>query len=178
MADGTGWLTKPLMFLSSYSPLFAMLAIRFDGCPLRIACGLAAAVGLAVLPVVMHFQRTGCPNQHTLDVVRPAGGGASAYLAGYLLPFLTVSNPSAADLAAYGVFITVTFLVHVRTEIIQVNPTLFLFGWRIYAFTDSGGLDGHLICRRRILSGDTVQAYRMTNDILLLAEENPETGTH
>ncbi|RBA33798.1 hypothetical protein DQ226_11615 [Dietzia maris] len=167
MRDGTGWLTKPLMFVSSYAPLFIMLAIRFEDVWLRAGCALAAAVGLIALPTVMRLQEVGSPTEHSVTDVEPAGSGASSYLAGYLLPFLTVSSPTAADLIAYGVFLVVAFLVHMRTELIQVNPTLFLYGWRIFSITDANGLQTHLICKERILTGDRVMAYRMTDDVLV-----------
>lgn len=169
MTDGAGWLTKPLMFLSSYAPLFVMLAIRFEDSTLRLWCTLIATAGAIALPVVMSHQRRGSPGEHIIVSVQTGGTGASSYLAGYLLPFLTVSRPTTTDLVAYGLFLLVALLVHLRTEIIQVNPTLFIFGWRIYAFTDSKGLQGHIISRARVVSGDTVRAYRMTNDVLLQA---------
>jgi hypothetical protein len=169
MSDGTGWLTKPLLFVSSYAPLLIMLAIRFEDNWLRAGCAGAAGVGFVALPVVMLLQRAGSPTKHDVSDVEPAGSGASSYLAGYLLPFLTVSSPTANDLIAYGVFLAVAFLVHMRTELIQVNPTLFLFGWRIFSITDANGLRAHLICKRRVLPGDKVTAYRMTDDILVAA---------
>lgn len=167
MTDGAGWLTKPLLFLSSYAPLFVMLAIRFDDSTLRIWCALIAVAGAIALPVVMSLQRKGFPGEHTIVSVQTGGTGASSYLAGYLLPFLTVSRPTTIDLVAYGVFLLVALLVHLRTEIIQVNPTLFIFGWRIYGFTDSKGLQGHIISKKRVVAGDTVKAHRMTDDVLL-----------
>jgi hypothetical protein len=176
MRDGTGWLTKPLMFVSSYAPLFIMLAIRFEGCWLRIVCGAIAVLGFVSLPAVIRLQKVGSAKEYALVSVQPAGGGASSYLAGYLLPFLTVSRPTTLDLIAYGVFLIVAFLVHMRTEVIQVNPTLFLFGWRIYAVTDAKGLQGHLIGKKRVLTGDKVMAYRMTDDILLAAETEPSAA--
>src|SRR5271163_2012183 len=110
MRDGTGWLTKPLMFLSSYAPLFIMLGIRFEDCVLQVVCAATAALGLVALPVVMRLERAGSTSVYSLISVKPAGSGASSYLAGYLLPFLTVSRPTALDLMAYGVFLIVAFL--------------------------------------------------------------------
>lgn len=170
MNDGTGLAVKPLLFLSSYAPLFLMLAIRFEDARLRIILAIFGVTGLLFLPLVLLIQKHGSPGQHTINVIQPAGNGASAYLAGYLLPFLTVSEPGPTDLAAYGIFLLVAFTVHVRTEMIQVNPTLFLWGWRIYAFTDTNGLQGHLICRKRVLPRDDVWAHRMTDDILIMKE--------
>ncbi|WP_141564314.1 hypothetical protein [Mycolicibacterium palauense] len=170
MADGMGVLTKPLMFLSSYAPLFGMLAIRFEDSQLRILFGVLAFAGLMLLPLILAIYKTSAPADYTICAIDPAGNGASAYLAGYLLPFLTTSNPTTPDLAAYGLFLVVAYLVHIRTDMIQVNPTLFVFGWRVYAFTDTNGLRGHLVCRTRVLVGDDIVAYRISDDLLLMAK--------
>lgn len=178
MADGTGVLTKPLMFLSSYAPLFVILAIRFETLWLRIACISIAAMGIAGLFLLMHFQHTPVDEQgkHHLLTASPAGEGASSYLAGYLLPFVTVGTPSPSDLTAYAVFFLVAYLVHARTEIIRVNPALFLFGWKVYAVTDCKGFQGHLISRakEKVVPGAKVFASRMTGDLLLLERVSDE----
>lgn len=167
MRDGTGWLTKPVMFISSYAPLFLMLAIRFEGDVLRWTCLAIGATGLVAFLIVQRLQKSGPSPEHLIVKAAAAGAGSSSYLAGYLLPFVTVASPSLQDIVAYSVFLFVAFVVHVRTDIIQVNPVLFLFGWRIYAVEDDAGFQGHLISRKRVLAGDTIKAYRMTDDILL-----------
>lgn len=171
MNDGTGFLTKPLMFLSSYAPLMLILAIRFDECLLRVACVLLAVLGVAGLRVFMGLQHDP-PEQrgrHTLVEVRHAGEGASSYLAGYLLPFVTISNPTATDLLAYLGFFVVAYVVTTRTGIIQVNPTLFLFGYRIDSIIDDRDTQRYLLSRtkERVTAGTTVWTSRMTSDVLL-----------
>ncbi|MDN3935383.1 hypothetical protein QWJ39_03515 [Arthrobacter sp. YD4] len=171
MRDGTGWLTKPVMFISSYAPLFLMLAIRFDDSVLRLTCLALGLAGIFAFLIIQQLQKSGPAPEHNVVRAAPAGSGASSYLAGYLLPFVTVPSPTLGDLGGYGLFLLVALIVHVRTDIIQVNPILFLFGWRIYAVEISGGFLGHLISRKRVLAGDKVKAYRMTDDILLARNE-------
>lgn len=174
MNDGTGFLTKPLMFLSSYAPLLLILAVRFEDCWLRILCVALAALGIAGLLVLMRLLHDPREQQgrQTLVEVQQASEGASSYLAGYLLPFVTISSPTATDLTAYVGFFLVAFLVTMRTGIIQVNPTLFLFGYRVYFITDDNGAQRYLLCRTKetITRGTTVWTSRMTNDVLLFEE--------
>lgn len=175
MSDGTtGFLTKPLMFLSSYAPLLLILAIRFEGFSLRIICVSLAVIGIVGLFVLMRFQHD-APEQrgrHTLIEARQAGEGASSYLAGYLLPFVIVDRPSMTDLAAYVGFFVVAYFITTRTRIVQVNPTLFLFGYSIYSITDTNGSERYLISRTKetITKNSTVLVSRMTNDVLLFEE--------
>lgn len=170
MNDGTGWLTKPLMFLSSYAPLFALLAIRFESLYLVISCLALALLGVASVWLLLREPQraTGSRrHRHKLKSADIAGTEASAYLAGYLLPFLTVAEPGRRDLVAYGVFLVVAGVVHARTGIIQVNPTLFVLGWTVLRVTDERGFSGFMLSRDRAREGDTVYATRLTNDVLV-----------
>lgn len=171
MNEGTGWLTKPLMFLSSYAPLLLIFAVRFEEGWLQITCAALALVGIFGLLALMRFQHEPREQQGrpTLEKVRQAGAGASSYLAGYLLPFVTISGPSLRDLAAYVGFFAVAYVVTTRTGIIQVNPTLFLLGYRVDSITDEQGSQRYLLSRTKetITRGTTVWTSRMTNDVLL-----------
>lgn len=168
---GTGWLTLPLMFLSSYAPLLLILAIRFEDSWLRLTCVALAVVGIVGLLALMclHHEPLDQQGRHTLKEVRGAGEGASSYLAGYLLPFVTIGNPSLTDLAAYVGFFVVAYVVTTRTGIIQVNPTLFLLGYRVDSITDEHGAQRYMLSRTRdsLTQGVTVRASRMTNDVLI-----------
>lgn len=171
MQDGTGYLTKPLMFLSSYAPLFLILAVRFEGPFMRVVCVVLAVLGVGGLFVLMHFQHEPPSQQGRFQLadVRQAGEGASSYLAGYLLPFVSIGDPTATDLIAYLGFFAVAYLVTTRTGIIQVNPTLFVFGYRVHLIVDAKGFQGYLVSRTKgnISAGTTVLASRMTSDVLL-----------
>jgi hypothetical protein len=177
MTGGTGVLTTPLMFLSSYAPLLALLAIRFDGATLKLVCAGLALLGVAGLLALMHFQHQAPAQQgrYTLTEVRQAGEGAASYLAGYLLPFVTIGTPSAWDLVAFVGFFLVAYAVTAKTGIIQVNPTLFLVGYTIYQVTDSWGSQRYLLSRTKeaITSGSAVKASRLSSDILLLESVEP-----
>ncbi|MCP9491906.1 MAG: hypothetical protein MSC31_18830 [Solirubrobacteraceae bacterium MAG38_C4-C5] len=102
--------TSWLWFVSSYAPLWAMLALRFDPWWLRILLAVLAMVGFAVVAVKLR-SRGGRPTDTTLTIVGDAGSEVSSYLAAYLLPFLTVADPDARDLAAYALFILVAGVI-------------------------------------------------------------------
>ena len=78
-----------------------LLAIRFGPWWLVAGCAALAAVGflggVAVLRRFRRVSRTGWP----LTAVEDRGTEVAGYLASYLLPFLTVSEPSPRDLVAY-----------------------------------------------------------------------------
>lgn len=93
-------LGRPLLFLSSYAPLFALLAIRFEQRWLQISCTVLAVTGVVSLWLLLRLDARSSPGPHTLASVKDAGGEAASYLATYLLPFLTVATPTIRDVLA------------------------------------------------------------------------------
>lgn len=158
-------LQRPLLFFSSYAPLFGILAIRFDRPALVYACiGLAGAGVVALVAIIWVHSRTN-GSDIVIASVNNAGGEAASYLAGYLLPFVTVSQPSVRDVLAYIAFIIVAGVVHSRTSAIQVNPLLFLLGWKILQVTTDSGASVFLITRVAHFTGDTVRTSRLGDDV-------------
>jgi hypothetical protein len=160
-------LGRPLLFLSSYAPLFALLAIRFQPRWLWISCVVLAALGVASLLWLLKLDNRASKAPYTLTGVRDAGGEAASYLATYLLPFLTVSTPTARDVIAYAGFLLVAALISVRSDVAQVNPLLYLLGYRVMSITDSNRLNAYLITRHSRRAGDCVQATRFRGDVLV-----------
>lgn len=160
-------LGKPLLFLSAYAPLFALLAIRFDQWWLIIGCSSLAAIGIGALVLLLRLDARSESGVHTLAAVRDAGAEAGAYLGAYLLPFLTVSNPSPRDSIAYVLFLILTGAVYLRSSVVQINPLLYLFGYRVLEVVDSNGLRAYLVTRGRCEVDETIKATRFRDDVLV-----------
>lgn len=160
-------LGRPLLFLSSYAPLFGLLAIRFEQRWLWISCTVLAVVGVLCLWLLLRLDARSAPGPHTLTSVRDAGVEAAGYLATYLLPFLTVATPTARDVVAYAGFLLVAAVINLRSAVAQVNPLLYLLGYRVLSVTDDHGLHAYMITRHRRAAGDRVLATRFRDDVLV-----------
>lgn len=160
-------LGKPLLFLSSYAPLFALLAIRFQSRWLWIPCIAIAGAGVISLALLLQLDARSSAGPHVLTSIKDAGGEAASYLAGYLLPFLTVSTPTVRDVAAYVGFLLVAATIYVRSPVVQVNPLLYLLGYRVLSVTDSRGLRAYMITRNHVPVGESVLATRFRDGILV-----------
>ena len=160
-------LGRPLLFLSSYAPLFGLLAIRFEPRWLWISCTVLAVLGVVSLWLLLRLDARSSPGPHTLTSVRDAGVEAAAYLATYLLPFLTVATPTVRDILAYAGFLLVAAVINLRSAVVQVNPLLYLLGYRVSGVTDDHGLHAYLITRRLRQAGDRVLATRFRDDVLV-----------
>ncbi|MBA2427733.1 MAG: hypothetical protein H0V60_11720 [Actinobacteria bacterium] len=78
-------------------------------------------------------------------------------------PFLTVAEPAPRDIAAYALFLVVTGIVYVRSEMTQVNPTLYLLGRRVVHVGTEQGWEGHIVIRSRVRPGAVVRTVPLNS---------------
>lgn len=136
------------LFLGSFALLFVLFAIRFETLWLQIACAALAVIGLAdMLWIGFVVTRRTAPDPVRIASVVDRGPEISGYLATYLLPFVTVSEPKIRDICAYVIFLVVLAVVYVRSEMTQINPTLYLLGRRVIHVSTEGGWNGHVIVK-------------------------------
>jgi hypothetical protein len=145
------------LFLGSYALLFLLLAIRFQPPWLWIPCLAVAIIGLADTAWIV-FVASGRtePEPIRIKAVRDTGPEISGYLATYLLPFLTVSSPTARDLMAYAAFLFVAGLLYLKSEMAQINPALYLLGRRVLHISTDSGWDGYVVVRSSLIAPGTV----------------------
>lgn len=124
-------LAKPLLVLSSYSILFALLAIRVQLFGVKLALVAMTVIGVASLILFFRLDARATPAPHTIKQVDHPGPEAGAYLASYLLPFVISAKPEVWDVIAYGIFLLVAGIVTANTGAIQVNPLIYLMRRRI-----------------------------------------------
>jgi hypothetical protein len=159
-----------LWFLSSYSPLWVMLGLRFDPCRLRIGLvtfGLACCAYVAFVLTRSAGER---PSNTTLTITGDAGTDVSGYLAAYLLPFLTVADPSTTDLVAYAIFVAVAGLVYVRSGLMQINPTVYLMSRKVLRATipvQGTTREVFVISRRDLRVASTLNAERFSDRVYI-----------
>jgi hypothetical protein len=157
------------LLLSSYAPLFAILAIRLQGTALRAGCAALAAAGFGYLGLVV-FRMAGLAavRAYPVATVDDAAGEVAGYLAAYLVPFVTVPAPSAADLVGYAILAVVIAAIFIRSELGRINPTLYLLGWRVISIS-TGEASYYLVCRRPPRPATTIDAARVAG--LLITKE-------
>jgi hypothetical protein len=154
----TDTLRRARLFLGSYTTLFVLLALRFRSGRLEIACAALALVGVVdMVWIVFGVSSRTAPEPLRVATVKDTGPEVAGYLATYLLPFLTVAEPTGRDLAAYGLFLAVSGLVYVRSEMAQINPTLYVLGRRVVRLGSDQGWEGHVIMRSSAKAGEVIR---------------------
>jgi hypothetical protein len=127
IADPKAW----MWFFSSYAPLWIMLGLRFSNTPVRITLIAFGVACFSYVAFIISRSARERPSNTELTIAGDAGADVSGYLASYLLPFLTVPEPSLTDVLAYVIFVLVAGLVYVRSGLMQINPTAYLLGRRV-----------------------------------------------
>lgn len=154
------------LFVGSYVGLFALLAIRFDTLWLQLTCiGLGVLGTIFMLWIVFVVARKSGAEPVRVTTVQDAGAEVSGYLATYLLPFLTVANPSVRDVIAYGIFLFIAGLIYIRSEMTQVNPTLYLLGRRVVKVATDGGWRGYVVVRSFPEPDDVVRVVSLNESV-------------
>ena len=160
--------TRIRLFASSYAPLFALLALRFNGILLRSILGTFAGIFLIdTLRVVVFVPRRVGANPLTIKTISDEGGQVAGYLATYLLPFLVLPSPSASDLAAYALFIAIAGIVTIRSNLTFINPTLYLFGYRLISITTEEGFAGFAIVNSPLREKDVLHEINLGSHIVV-----------
>lgn len=137
-------LLRSLLFLSSYSPVLAIMALKSYGisCPIFIFSLLfltAAVVGIALFWMIA---KRHTPFKAKVLDVESRDADLAGYLVAYLLPFLGVIATGWRDVLALALFFAFVGIVYVNSRMIYINPILALFGYHLYeikATTAQGG---------------------------------------
>ncbi len=158
------------LFASSYAILFLISAIRFDHTVLRISLFVFFAYGVVDAWFLTRYAQTKTPEAQVIKDCRDAGAEVAGYLASYLLPFVTTSDPSLADLAGYGMYLAVIALVFIRSDMAQVNPTLYALGWVVHRADVEMKGDVLVIARHRPQVGDKLHFVELA-DVLVATQE-------
>jgi hypothetical protein len=173
----TALILKIRLFFGSYAPLFAILAIRFDNRRLSAACAIVAVLSAASMFLILRAVGNIEPDPHEIRAITDQGGQVAGYLATYLLPFVTVDDPSARDVIAYAAFVAVVGIVYIQAEMAQINPLLYLIGLKVYSVTTTDGWSGFLITRRQLRVGSKVLASQLENTLALERTTDEPSGT-
>ena len=69
---------------------------------------------------------------------------------------MTIPSPGWRDLIGYSLFLGVGLVIYVRSNLVRVNPTLYLLGYRVLAIDYGNAKKQFLITRIGPRDGETV----------------------
>jgi hypothetical protein len=137
------------LFLSSYAPLFLLMAYTNRHCATTLWTLVGVTVlGLVALMWVMLALRDEVGPILRVAHARPNDGDVLAYTATYLVPFIGVDLTKIDGVVVFVGFLLVLGLVYINSDMLFVNPVLSLFGFHTFAVTDRDDHEYSLITRR------------------------------
>ena len=169
--DRSRMITRVRLFASSYAPLFVALAIKFDNSRLASVLVGVAVVSSVSLWMLLRTSSHTAPRAVTPTACRDMGGEVSAYVATYIIPFVTIGNPDARDLVAYGVVFATLCVVYINSDLVGVNPLLYLFRYRVFAVEgirldrDGVARECLVVSRRRPVAGAAIEVVDINDDL-------------
>lgn len=166
--------SRARLFVVSYAALAFMFAARFfsqDAVVISATFGAIGTWGLIDGYRLVRGAKRRAKRWVVVDDVSDAGQAVSGYLATYLLPFLGNLPANGGDWLAVGLYFLVALAIYVRTDLALVNPTLYLYGYRL-ARGVSDGREIVLISRNRVRSGDSLYVANYLD--VMIADETYE----
>lgn len=137
-----------LLFLSSYAPLFWILAYRNRDCDIAwIILTSTGALGALGLAGVMYTYRNAEGVPITVRRAKPRDTEVLSYIAGYLVPFFGLDLSQPDDWVTLGAFLLVLGVVYVNSSLVLVNPLLSLARYRAWDIVDSHDHEYLLVTR-------------------------------
>jgi hypothetical protein len=126
------------LFFISYTPLWAIFAIRSHGTVSQVVFWLLTGWGFLDTFRLIEAGLRRSTRHVRFDDISDRSGSVSGYLATYLLPFLGGPPLDLRGWFAYGVYFLVAWAVFVPSELGLVNPMLYILGWRLVEGTRRG----------------------------------------
>jgi hypothetical protein len=144
-----------------------LLSLRFQTSTPRVTALLCGEIGIALMIWILAQALQIEPQLYKVSQIEDRGEDIGNYLVAYLLPFLAVPEPSVGDSVAYIGFLLIAGLIYIRSDLVYVNPLLYVLGFRVSKVSTVQGYSGILISKRRYAAGDEFEAARIRDLVLV-----------
>lgn len=132
--------TAILLFISAYSPLFIILAIKdFDfEKAFRFKHPIAdySIIGLSILSIILLFILIGNIQRGSMAVTIKAVRSRSLDIINYTIPYLfcafDIDISKIEDIITIGLFLVLLLVLTINTQSIFINPILAIRGYTFY----------------------------------------------
>lgn len=166
-------LVSLVLFLSAYSPLMIILAIRDLNLSLPYFFGSATTSGILIFmaigsSVVTLMTVRSVENGLTVVVTKAANksGDMFGYTIPYMLSFIRVDLGDWQTLLSLVLFLSVLFIMAYRTQTVFINPVLAIAGYMLIDCTfkrDGKEVQAMVVTREPISVGDSIQLDQLSH---------------
>jgi hypothetical protein len=166
------------LFLSSFSPLFGLMAFVNRCTPAAMwTLSAACAVGVLGLLAVMAALRAEAGSNIVVQRATPMDGEVLSYIAAYLVPFLGLDLTETNDIVLFCGFLVVLCVVYINSNMLFVNPLLSIAGFHAFEVTDMQNNVFTVLTRQRdIPDGVTITPAQVDRHVRVDAHWRRENG--
>lgn len=123
---------KICLFLVSYFPLFVIMAVlHYDHNIILYSIMGVSIIGFTGLGITFYVLNRVSGEYKEATKIEPASKINFQYFLAYIIPFITIDIDSTRQLVAYSILFIFIGILYVKTELIYVNPTLVMFGYKL-----------------------------------------------
>jgi len=126
--------SRVLLFISSFSPLFAIWGVRLLPSRISVLPFCVALIGVVGTLAVLYVKRQEEGRVDEAQTASRRDTEAAAYLVTYVLP-LALPGSDWRDWLAVLLFLVIVGILYVRAGMDYVNPMLALVGYHLYEAT-------------------------------------------
>ena len=164
--------TRLLLFLSAYTPLFLIMAVKY-GLTHRIFGGCLIAISiLSIALLLLYLRAAGAMGVDRVVVGKISGKDTEAmsYIVTYLIPFLDIKIDEPTSAISLFLLFLVVGILYVHSNLIYINPTLNLLKYHLFEIELEGGKTCALLSKRSFVErGSTISVISLGDQIFLEA---------
>ncbi len=157
--------TKIFLFLSSYAPLFLILAIKnYTNVDFVIAMGIVILISIAFLIYIIKKSSEMSGEYREIKEVEDKSNQFLEYIIAYMIPFLGFSLGNITDLISLAIIFFIIAVLYVRSDLIYMNPMLNFMNYNLYKI-NSGKDDFMIITKEDLERGKKVRIYFISKKV-------------
>ena len=127
---------KIFLFLSSYSPLFIILAIK----SYQYFYLVLSFVGLVVISNIVLFfvlfkSKKMSGDYYKINKIEDKSSQFLEYIIAYIIPFLGFNLLQITDVLILGILFFMIASIYINSDLIYMNPVMNLFKYKLYKVT-------------------------------------------
>ena len=162
--------TRVILFLSSYAPLFLIMAVKYGSLHRYFALSMVLVGAISVLLLLFYLKQSATLAVDRVVVEKISGKDTEAmsYIVTYLIPFLDIKLDEVSSSVSLLLLFVVIAVLYVHSNLIYINPTLNLLGYHLFEIELEDGMTSALLSERRFVErGVSIPVVSLGEQILL-----------
>lgn len=175
-------LTAILLFISAYSPLFLILAVKdFDfnyTYHFKHSIAIYTMLGIALLSVILLFVTVASTKRGNMPVTVKSVKNRSVDLINYTIPYIVsffgFDLSKIEDVISLSIFLLLMLLLTIKSKSVFMNPILLLAGYNLYDLEyefDGKTCSTIVISKEEMYTGERFYIRSLTRFLYIVIEK-------